>query len=193
MISLEQVEKLRDYAKVSYEDAKLALEVSNGDMLEAVIYLEKIGKISSPENGGQYSTNNTSSENASHENNGQEKTKNGDNYEYTYNYSGDDFKKQSRKFVDVIKDWCKKGSENYFEARRYGKVMISVPVIVLVLALAFFFWITLPLMVVGLFFGCSYHFKGPDLKNENNPLNQAMDAAKGAAEQVKTVFEDEKK
>lgn len=188
MITLEQVEKLKDYAKVSYEDAKLALEATNGDMLEAVIYLEKIGKISSPKNGGEYSTEHSTS----------------DEYEFTqetkstkedgsYSYTEEDFKKQSKKFGDTISSWLRKGAENYFEVSRKGRVMISVPILVLLLALLFFFWITLPLMVVGLFCGCSYHFKGPDLKSGNDPLNQAMNVAKGSVEQVKTSFEDEKK
>jgi len=44
-INIEQVEKLKELADVSYEDAKQALEQCNGDLLEAVIYLEKQGKV----------------------------------------------------------------------------------------------------------------------------------------------------
>ena len=40
-ITLEQIEELRKRVNVSYGDAKEALENSNGDMLEALIYLEK--------------------------------------------------------------------------------------------------------------------------------------------------------
>ena len=43
-ITLEQVEKLRAHANVSYEDARAALEATGGDMLEAIIRLEKEGK-----------------------------------------------------------------------------------------------------------------------------------------------------
>ena len=33
MVTLEQVEKLRQYASISYEEAKAALEETNGDIL----------------------------------------------------------------------------------------------------------------------------------------------------------------
>lgn len=44
-ISLEQIEALRGRAHVSYEEAKEALERCNGDIVEALIYLEKSNKI----------------------------------------------------------------------------------------------------------------------------------------------------
>ena len=44
-ISLEQIEALRERAHVSYEEAKEALESCNGDIVEALIYLEKNNKI----------------------------------------------------------------------------------------------------------------------------------------------------
>lgn len=44
-INLEQIDELRKRAKVGYEAAKEALEKCNGDMVEALIYLEKQNKI----------------------------------------------------------------------------------------------------------------------------------------------------
>lgn len=44
-IELEKIDLLRKRANVSYEDAKIALENSNGDIVEALIYLEKENKI----------------------------------------------------------------------------------------------------------------------------------------------------
>ena len=44
MDMFEKVEKLREKANVSYEEAKEALERSNGDILDAMILLEKEGK-----------------------------------------------------------------------------------------------------------------------------------------------------
>ena len=45
-ITLEQVGKLKDFADVSFADAKAALEASGGDLLEALVWLEQAGKIS---------------------------------------------------------------------------------------------------------------------------------------------------
>ena len=44
MDQLEKVDKLRERANVSYEEAKEALEASNWDLLDAMVYLEKHGK-----------------------------------------------------------------------------------------------------------------------------------------------------
>jgi hypothetical protein len=44
-INVELIDELRKRAKVSYEDAKEALEKNNGDLVEALIYLEKQNKV----------------------------------------------------------------------------------------------------------------------------------------------------
>jgi hypothetical protein len=44
---LEEIDELRKRANVSYEDAREALERFNGDMIEALIYLEKQNKLKS--------------------------------------------------------------------------------------------------------------------------------------------------
>ncbi|MBC8060632.1 MAG: DUF4342 domain-containing protein [Clostridiaceae bacterium] len=44
-INLEQIDELRKRTNASYEDAKKSLEECNGDMVEALIYLEKHKKI----------------------------------------------------------------------------------------------------------------------------------------------------
>ena len=54
-ITLEQVERLREKADVSYAQAKEALEYSGGNLLDALIYLEERGMIPRPE-GAYYST-----------------------------------------------------------------------------------------------------------------------------------------
>jgi len=41
---LNQIDELRKRANVSYSDAKEALEKCNGDMLDALVYLEKNNK-----------------------------------------------------------------------------------------------------------------------------------------------------
>jgi hypothetical protein len=44
-INLEQVDELRKRANVSYEDAKNALEQCSGDLIAALVFLEKQNKI----------------------------------------------------------------------------------------------------------------------------------------------------
>ncbi|MDY5103377.1 MAG: UBA/TS-N domain protein, partial [Agathobacter sp.] len=42
MDNFEKVEKLKERANVTYEEAKQALEACDWDILEAMIYLEKL-------------------------------------------------------------------------------------------------------------------------------------------------------
>lgn len=46
--NLELIEMLRERANVSYEEAREALEKCNGDIVDALIYLEKQDKIKPP-------------------------------------------------------------------------------------------------------------------------------------------------
>lgn len=53
-ITLEQVEMLRERSACTYEDAKLALEQSDGNLLDAMILLERAGLVK--QNSGFFST-----------------------------------------------------------------------------------------------------------------------------------------
>ena len=55
MTELEKVEKLREKADVSFAEAKEALDMAGGDILDALIYLEKQGKSTVPAGGGFFS------------------------------------------------------------------------------------------------------------------------------------------
>jgi hypothetical protein len=50
-----------------------------------------------------------------------------------------------------------------------------MPVLVLALLLITCFWISIPLLAAGLFLGCRYRFRGPEL--EKTGMNHVMDAA----------------
>ena len=48
MEMIEKVERLREKADVTYEEAKAALEQSDGDLLDAMVLLERQGKVRKP-------------------------------------------------------------------------------------------------------------------------------------------------
>ena len=48
MEMIEKVERLREKANVSYEEAKAALEQTGGDLLDAIVLLERQGKVKEP-------------------------------------------------------------------------------------------------------------------------------------------------
>ena len=56
MDQMEMVEKLRQKANVSYEEARDALEKSAWDLLDALVYLEGQGKIRQEAQGDRFTT-----------------------------------------------------------------------------------------------------------------------------------------
>lgn len=166
MVDLEQVQKLREYANITYEEAKKALEETNGDMLQAVINLEKQNRIKAPEAGGYHN-----SEAEEQSANGKRRDNSRDNKRNQAN--GSSFGDQ----VTVFLKWCgkliHKGNINSFEVLKDDNRVIMIPVTVLVLLLLFAFWIVVPLLIVGLIFGYRYRFCGPDL--DKPEVNKAME------------------
>lgn len=51
-ITLEQIDQLRSRANVNYQDAKIALEKANGDIVEALVLLEQQQKTVPPKSQG---------------------------------------------------------------------------------------------------------------------------------------------
>lgn len=183
MITLEQVEELRKRTNISYDDAKKALEETNGDILEAIINLEKQNKIDPPKGGGFYSTKNT---HQSNENNQSEGT-----------FREEIHQTDSQSFGELMSrffKWCGKvidiGNRNNFEVTKDGRKINSLPVTILVLLLIFMFWLTIPMMIIGLFFGYRYSFSGPDLGKEK--VNRAMDSVADVAESLKKEVKGDK-
>jgi hypothetical protein len=165
MATMEQVERLREKTNVSYEEARAALEACNDDLLDAIIYLEKQGKVAGAT--GYYSTQKEDSGGASREIPPEEPP------------ASAGFSDLLRRFGAFCVKLLGKGNRNTFEIYRHAERRTFMPVTVLVLLLVFAFWITIPLLIVGLFFGFRYRFSGPDLGKSavNDPIDSAADAA----------------
>jgi hypothetical protein len=172
MATLEQVEKLREKANVSYDEAREALDACGGDLLEALIYLEKQGKGKPPEGNGYYSSDHSEERKAEQA-----------RPVYDGARSGETFGNLLKRFGRFCLRVLQKGNSNLFEVVRQGEVRASIPVSVLVLLLLFAFWVVLPLLIIGLFFGLRYRFQGPDLGKQT--VNSAMDNVADAADELK--------
>ena len=175
MNQLERVEKIREKTGVTYEEAKEALEAAGGDVLDAIVYLENQGKIKRPEK--QVYTSKPEQDTSM------------ELIEAAKTYETEDHES----FGDIVKKflkWCgrmiKKGCENFFIVAKHNEEIMSVPVIVLALLLLFAFWIVLPLLVVGLFCGFRYSFRG-NITNTVD-VNKACDKAAEACESMKKEF-----
>lgn len=177
MTTLEQVEKLRAMGNISYDEAKGALAAANEDLLEAIIILEKQGKIMKPAGGGYYSSEKTGDANLSlcKTNGGDKQTNNGS--------GGETFTSLLKKFGGFCLKMIRKGNSNHFEVLKNEESKASVPVTALAVLLVFAFWMVIPLTIIGLFFGFRYRFKGPDFMG--NTVNDAMNSAADAAINLK--------
>lgn len=158
MITIEQVEKLKKYTGVSYAQAKEALEQTDGDILEAVILLEKQQKIQ-PQ--GEKTVVETKAEEKKDFERSEKKSKDSE--------PNETFRDLGR----FLKDLLHKGNTNRFDVIKDKKVVMMIPMTLFVLLILFAFWFMLPLLVIGLFFGYGYRFSGADLEKTN--VNEAVD------------------
>lgn len=179
MTTIEQVEKLCTMANISYEEAKAALDAANGDLLEAIIYLEKQGKIKAPTAGGGYysSENIIDAGERAYKDNSWEKR-----HHHCHKGKGS-FISFLKKIGEFGLKLIRKGNANFFEVLKGEEIKASFPVTVLALLLFFAFWVTIPLAIIGLFFGLRYRFVGTDFNCSS--VNQAMNSAANAAVDLK--------
>ncbi len=165
MDTFEKVEKLREKANVTFEEAKAALEEANGDLLDAMILLERQGKAETQKE--TYSTKEESTE------------------VLVVDQPENKEKKRGNTFTDKVKALWHKSCENYFVIEREEKVMLNLPIWVFIIILIFSWHVTIVAMIVALFFGCRYSFKGVD---EMKTANTVCEKASEAAEKVKEEY-----
>ena len=93
----------------------------------------------------------------------------------------------------AVADLLRHCTVNQFEVWRNGELMTALPVLVLILLVVLAYWISLPLLVIGLLFGCRYRFSGPDLdKNKvGETVNRVSDSVRDAVGQVRDEFQRE--
>lgn len=180
MVTLEQVERLREKADVSFEDAKNALEAAEGDLLNALIYLEKQGNAAPPPGNGFYS----SQQGGQAE---EEKSANSEKQETRQGESFGDMMKRFGRFCGMV---LHKGNTNYLEAEKEDSVVFSMPVTVAIVLTAFLFWVVVPLFIISLFCGLRYRFRGKELGR--NAVNKVMDGASNTVEDIKRTMQNEK-
>ena len=185
MENFEKVEKLREKTGVSYEEAKKVLEEKNYDMLDAIIELERQGKVVAP-NEGAYKTG------ASQDMENVKKFEIAQ-MQYEKDCKKNSFKESFKNIAEFFKTIFQKTLEIEFCINKDDRKIAGVPLLVLILLLIAFFWITVPLIIIGLFFGITYNFTGVDKVVVD--VNEVCDKASQTAENIKNEFikEDEQK
>lgn len=180
METFKKIEALRDKANVSFEDAKIAMEACNYDMLEAMVYLERQGKVNT---GSTASYTTTSGTETSQEFEQAQK-----------NYEDSCQRTTIGAVIGKFVNWCghilKKSVEIDFCVTQHDRLILKVPVLALVLALLLAFWLLAILLIVGLFCSFKYSFVGVDATTID--LNQICDKASETCENIKKDFQNNK-
>ena len=175
MDELEKVEKLRERANVSYEEAKEALEKSNGDLLDAIVYLEKQGKVNAP-NQTSYSTD---ADNQPKYADVPAIVKEGE--------ERSNEESVGRKIGKMLKKTGKDLSDNHLKVTRGEKTILNIPLWVAVIALLAAWWLLFILIIVSLFFDYRYTIEGT---GNNDEVNRVMEKASEFTGQVKDEFKN---
>jgi hypothetical protein len=122
-----------------------------------LILLEKQGKVRPPQGDGYYRSEQTVHEPSGEGQGERSEGRQGKNEQETNN-----FKETLDRIVKFLGGLIKKGNNTSFEILKDKEHMASFPVTVLALLLLFAPWVTLPLIVIGLFFGFHYQFVSND-------------------------------
>ncbi len=193
MDNYQKVEQLVNKTGCSYEDAKAALEGCGWDMLDAVISLEREGKIKKEsaeetvekkEEAVEIIPEITVERGSGH-----------NSQQITYSYEESSGGNQSGAGSGASEEAPKRKPKLWTRIRRIltknrmvvlrgnGRQIADLPIWIPVLALIAFFWGTLGAAVIAMVFGCRFHFEGEDLGKTN--INNTMDKATDYAEKVK--------
>ncbi|MCR4694967.1 MAG: UBA/TS-N domain protein [Pseudobutyrivibrio sp.] len=178
MENFEKVELIREKTGVSYEDAKAVLEENNYDMLDAIIQLEKDGKVKEPKSSSYTAGASQEMENVHQFEKAQEK--------YQEDCKKNSFKEGCQNFGHFVENIFKKTVEIEFCVSRNGEPVAKFPTLILICLLLFLFWVTVPLIIIGLFFGFTYSFIGAEKVVVD--VNDVCDKASEAAENIKNEF-----
>lgn len=166
MTEYEKVEKLCEKCNISYEEARAALEASNWDLLDAIVCLEREGKVS-----GGAASHSTKTEPAKEEKETRSR-----------------FAERAGTLLEHVRKLIQIGNENSFVISNREKQLLSLPITAMViLLLCTSIWLLVAL-AVGMFFGLRYSIKGEQLGKPQ--VNDVMDKAANAAENVRETVED---
>ena len=184
-ITLEQVERLREKADVSYEEARAVLEETGGSLLDALILLERRGKVR-PDCGGsaRYSTR-TGGAGGEPGDGAQERPEGNSGEEsrfFRLNLTAEEG--GVRHFFQTL---LRRSLENSLEVWRREELVVSIPLLISILLLILAFWTCLPLLVLGLALGCRYRLAGPDFDRSSAgaAVNRAASAVGDTVEHMK--------
>ncbi len=177
-LTWEQVEKVRQYAGVTYEEAQAALMQTGGEALDAVLLLERQGK-ARPASGGSWSTRYGAPL--------PEEPPQACTGVPAVRPKAKHRKYTSQEVGSVLKNFFRNCTKISVDIWRGDDLLVGVPLVVCVLLFIVAYQIMIPLTIVGLILRCRYHISGWEGGTDdiNRTMDRVTEKVAGLADQVK--------
>lgn len=179
MDRLNLVEKLRTKTGITYEDAKMVLEINNWDILDSILYLEEQGKVKRPSVSIFYTNEyNENYEDEDQQFNFQE-VKKDNNYKSNNNFEG------IFEAICKVIDTC---NNIFIEIRGKNNFFLKLPLTVVIVLLIFGFWILIPLVVIGLFLDIKFSVESKKVNTDktNDILSKISKEVRNIKSKIKS-------
>ena len=173
MDEMEKVEKLRARADVTADEARNALKACDGDLLDAMVFLEKIGKAKAP---SEVMVTTSREDHTSFE----------DVEDKVDRYEREAARPVSTKLKHLFSIIMDKLANNYLKIDHKGDEILRIKLWIVVIILLVAWRVSFVAIIVSLFFGVRYSFIGRDDMTEANKL---IGKASEAADYVKEKFD----
>lgn len=164
MTNTEMIDRIVEKSGITKEQAEDALAKNNWDLLDAMIYVERT--YSQQSGASSYST-----------------------YNGGYNQNPQGFDEKPKTQSDdfdgrrMLRKFCHMLTRNDIVISRNGKDIVALPVLVWALLLLSSFSSILLLMIITMFFGVKYYFRGQELGTDT--VNGAADSIFNLVQKVK--------
>ena len=175
MDKLEKAERLRESAQVSYEDAQAALDACGGDLLDAMVLLEKQGKTQT-QGRGVYSTSYREQE--------------------TYIDVPDQVAQQkeaaptlSKSLTRIFRTLIGFVKHTSFLILRHNEEWLRMPSWVMALGVLIFWKAVVPAVIISLLLGFRFTFESDDSMENTDAANSILSKAGELADDVKHEFQ----
>ncbi|HHD2752842.1 TPA: DUF4342 domain-containing protein [Clostridium perfringens] len=165
----EMINTLVRKANISQEEAQEVLEKCNWDLLDAIVYLERRGKV-----------------------------ENNEVTALTVVEVKEDKKKQDEKYGGIgeiigrmfkfIGKFIRKANKNFFEIRKDNEKPIRISLTISILFLIFLSVPTIVLLIIGLFCGYKYSISGSDFNYDG--VNNVFEEVSKSADHIKKDFKE---
>lgn len=168
----EMIKRLMEKAHVTNEEAQEVLEKCNWDLLDAIITLERSGKV---ENNETTTIIEVKEEEQKKEDHNRKKDE-------SYGGIGEVIGRIFRGIGKVIST----GNKNYFEIKKDNEKPIRISLTISIILLILFMPPTVILLIIGLFCGYKYSVGGPNMNCEG--VNDVFEKVSESADTIKKDF-----